>query len=125
MAGIRSPIAGVTYHAPEQAHQWFANGAWKDQTVGDALRERARLHPDKTIYSSDERSLSYREFDELTDRLAAALLRLGLRTSERAIFQMGTTIDTAIALLACFKAGIVPVCAVPYVTLRTASACSP
>lgn len=113
MAGIKSPIPGVIYQSPEEARGWFAKGAWVDRTVGDALRERTRQHPDKLIYISDESSLTYRDFDERTDRLAGALLKLGLRCSERAIFQMGTTIDTAVALLGCFKAGIVPVCALP------------
>ncbi|CAN5385159.1 (2,3-dihydroxybenzoyl)adenylate synthase [soil metagenome] len=113
MSGIRSPIEGVIYHPPAKAAEYLANGAWADSTVGDALRARAAIHPDKLVYISDERSITYREFEETTDRLAAALVKLGLRTSDRAIFQMGTTVDTALALLACYKAGIVPVCAVP------------
>ena len=36
-----------------------------------------------------------------------------MRPSDRAIFQMGTTLETAVALLACYKAGIVPVCTLP------------
>jgi pyochelin biosynthesis protein PchD len=113
MPGIKSPIEGVIYHPPEKAAAYLGNGAWEDSTVGDALRKQATATPDKAVYISDERTISYRDFDETTDRLAAALLKLGLKTSDRAVFQMGTTIDTALALLACYKAGIVPVCAVP------------
>jgi pyochelin biosynthesis protein PchD len=113
MTGIKSPIEGVIYHPPFESADYLASGAWVDQTVGDALRAQAAATPDKLVYISDERSIDYRIFDEETERLAAALLKLGMRTGDRAIFQMGTTIDTAIALLACYKAGIVPVCAVP------------
>jgi salicylate---[aryl-carrier protein] ligase len=45
--------------------------------------------------------------------LAAALLGLGLVTGDRAIFQLGTNVETAIVLIACFKAGIIPVCSLP------------
>ena len=49
----------------------------------------------------------------MTERLAAALLELGLAPGDRAIFQLGTTVETAVVLLACYKAGIVPVCSLP------------
>ena len=38
---------------------------------------------------------------------------LGLAPGDRAPFQMGTVIDTAIAPFGCFKAGLVPVCTLP------------
>ncbi|MBL0420708.1 AMP-binding protein [Ramlibacter sp. AW1] len=113
MAPIHCPIEGVTYHPPERAARWLADGSWVDGTVGDALRASARRHPDRLALISDERSLSYAELDEATERLAAALLQAGLNPGDRAMFQMGTTVETAIALLACFKAGVVPVCSLP------------
>src|SRR5207237_7913386 len=79
----------------------------------DALRSTARIYPKRHIFISDERSISFAEFDEETDRLGAALLDLGLAAGDRAIFQMGTTVETAIALLACYKTGIIPVCSLP------------
>ena len=113
MTNILSPIEGVSYPPPERAAASLANGSWVASTVGDALRGSAMRHPDRAAFISDERTLSYREFDETTERLAAALLDLGLATGDRAIFQLGTSIETAIVLLACFKAGIVPVCSLP------------
>ena len=62
---------------------------------------------------SQERRLTYAELDEATERLGAALLELGLAPGDRALFQMGTVIETAIALFGCFKAGLVPVCTLP------------
>lgn len=113
MPNILSPIEGVSYPPPERAAAALAQGSWVDSTVGDALRASAVRHPDRAAFMSDERTLSYREWDETTERLAAALLDLGLVTGDRAIFQLGTNIETAIVLLACFKAGIVPVCSLP------------
>lgn len=113
MTGILHPIEGVTYCRPELAEQYFRRGVWTDRTVGQALRETTQRFPDRPAYISDERSVTFAELDRLTDRLGAALLELGLDTGDRAIFQMGTTVETAIALIACYKAGIIPVCAVP------------
>lgn len=111
MPGVRHPIEGVTY-SPGAA-RWFASGDWIDLTLGEALAATARATPDKPAYIADERTLTFRELDEATDRLAAALLTLGLAPGDRAIFQMGTTPETVLALVGAYKAGVVPVCAVP------------
>jgi non-ribosomal peptide synthetase component E (peptide arylation enzyme) len=113
MAGIEHRLDGVVYCDPSRAAGFFRAGAWVDRTVGQALKDTAQCMPGKPALISDERSVTFQELDELTDRLGAALLSLGLRAGDRAIFQMGTTVETAVALLACYKAGVVPVCAVP------------
>ena len=113
MPGAFHRLDGVTYCDPQQATEYVRAGGWIDLTVGEALRASARRFADKPAFISDERSVTFRELDALTDRLAAALLDLGLRTADRAIFQMGTSVDTAIALFGAYKAGIIPVCAVP------------
>src|SRR3989441_4083906 len=113
MAAIEHRLDGVAYCEASNATAFFEAGAWIDSTVGQALRDPARRMPDKPAFISDATRVSFAELDALTDRLGAALLALGLRPADRAIFQMGTTVETAVALLACYKVGIVPVCAVP------------
>ena len=113
MRGVLNPIDGVVYCDPSRAAEYFRTSAWIDRTVGEALRATAKRMPDKQAFVSDEGSLTFAELDERSDRLGAALLDRGLAAGDRAIFQMGTTIETAVALLACYKVGIVPVCAVP------------
>lgn len=113
MAGVQSPVEGVTYPSSERARAAFGTGSWIDLTLGDALRATARRFPDRPAFIGDDRRVSFRELDETTDRLAAGLLRLGLLPGDRAIFQLGTTVETVIVLLGCFKAGIVPVCSLP------------
>ena len=110
MGGVRHRIDGVTYCDPAEAAEYFRAGAWIDRTVGDALRATAETYRDRPAFISDERTITFSELDDATDRLGAALLDLGLETGDRAIFQMGTTV---IALLACYKVGVIPVCAVP------------
>jgi pyochelin biosynthesis protein PchD len=113
MSAILNPLEGVVYPSVESAAKYLTNGSWIDSSVGDALRATARRYPERLAFISDERSINFRELDETTDRLAAALLTLGLATGDRAIFQLGTTVETAIVLLACYKAGIIPVCSLP------------
>lgn len=113
MNNINYPIDGVVYPSAERAQAALASGSWIGSTVGDALRHTARQYPERMAFISDERSLSFADLDEASERLAAALLKLGLNPGDRAIFQLGTTVETVIVLLACFKAGIVPVCSLP------------
>ena len=115
MPGIRRPIAGVSYREAEEAKRYFASGAWIDMTLGDALRRTALRFPDRIAFVSDEggRRLTFRELDEQSDRLGAALLGLGMQAGERAVFQMGSVLETVLALTACYKAGILPVATLP------------
>ena len=118
MQNVKSAIPGVTipgviYPAAERAPMYLATGAWIGSTVGDALRATARKYPDRPAFIGEDRTLSFAELDEQSERLGAALLATGFRTGDRAIFQLGTTVETAVVLLACYKAGIVPVCSLP------------
>jgi salicylate---[aryl-carrier protein] ligase len=113
MAGIRLPLDGVIYTPPERARQYFEKKLWIDLTVGEALRRTAARVPDRIAFASEEGELSFRELDEQSERLGGALLARGVRPGERAMFQMGTVLDTVVALSACYKAGIIPVCSVP------------
>ena len=113
MRHVNHPISGVAYAPDALADRYLAAGGWHGATVGDALRRTARATPDRQAFISDERSITFHELDEDTDRLAAALLALGLAPGDRAMCQLGTAVETVIALVACYKAGIVPVCAVP------------
>jgi pyochelin biosynthesis protein PchD len=106
-------LPGVTYRSDAEVRRYIASGSWVDLTIGEALRRTAARVPDRLAFASEEGRLSFRELDERSDRLAGALLLQGVQPGERAIFQMGTVLETAVALTACFKAGIVPVCTVP------------
>ncbi|PVX85654.1 AMP-binding protein [Paraburkholderia unamae] len=110
---VNYPIPGVVYPSRARAEAALASGAWIAATVGDALRATARRHPQRLVFIGEDRSLDLAGFDEATERLGAGLLALGLAPGDRAIFQLGTTVETATALVACFKAGIVPVCSLP------------
>jgi len=107
------PIAGVSYRTGSEALAHYRSGAWLRMTIGDAARRAGTLYRDRPFLIAESSSTSFADFDAVTERLAVALLNEGLAPGDRALFQMGTTPDTAIALVGCFKAGIVPVCTLP------------
>src|ERR1700690_313718 len=113
MAGILHPIEGVVYCEPALARKDLDSGGWIDRTIGETLGAVARSVPNKQAFICDERSITFDELDQVTDRFGAALLQIGLTPGDRAIFQMGTTVETAIALLGCYKVGVIPVCSLP------------
>ena len=113
MTDARFPISGVAYVGRDAAARYRASGDWSLSTAGDVLRETAQRHAQKAALVSGDRRLGYGEWDEASERLGAALLGLGLEPGDRALFQMGTVVETAIALFGCFKAGIIPVCTLP------------
>lgn len=113
MTGIKNHIEDVMYRDSGLAQQYFDTGALIDMTVGQALKATTKQYPDRLAYISDERNISFAQLDAETDRLGAALLDLGLTSGDRVMFQMGTNVEVVVALVACYKVGVVPVCAVP------------
>jgi len=113
MADARFPIEGVSYQTREEAARYRKAGAWVETTAGDVLRATAERLPGKLALISEESRMTYAELDSASERLGAALIELGLRAGDRALFQMGTVNETAVALFGCFKAGIIPVASLP------------
>jgi non-ribosomal peptide synthetase component E (peptide arylation enzyme) len=109
----RFPIDGVRYRGREEREVHLRSGDWLDATAGELLRRSAKEHPDKVVVVGHDGTLTLGELDRLTESAAAGLLGAGLRPSDRVIFQIGTVKEIFIALYACFKAGIVPVCTLP------------
>lgn len=113
MTGPLHPLDGVVYAAPEHAAYYLEAGVWEQRTIGDALRSAARAVPSMTAFVCEGQRITFSELDAKSERAAAALRALGLEVHDRAMFQMGTTIETAVAVFACLKAGVVPVCSIP------------
>ena len=77
--------------------------------IGDFLSESARLHGDKTALVAGGRRLTYREFNEMSERLAAALTAGGIRRGDRVLVFMNNCWEAAVSLFAIAKAGAVTV----------------
>ncbi len=112
MVGVKQPIAGVVYPPTEVLKKYIDDGVLREETVVDALNKTFRQHPKRPALVGPFGQLSYGDLDEQSTRLAAALLDMGLAPRDRALFQMANCPELVIALIACLKAGIIPVCTV-------------
>jgi acyl-CoA synthetase (AMP-forming)/AMP-acid ligase II len=77
--------------------------------IGSIIRRAAIQFKDAPCLTHDERTLSFREFDEATDRLGNALIAKGLKPGDRVAVLLPNSIDCLIAYYAVFKAGLVRV----------------
>src|SRR5437660_8219398 len=73
--------------------------------LGEAVRRGRERHPDKDALIVGERSWSYGQFDAITDRLAASLLRLGVRPGDRVALLFTNGAEIVFGYYACFKIG--------------------
>ncbi|RDK08159.1 AMP-binding protein [Cupriavidus lacunae] len=109
---VRPPqlLAGVRYPDEDRLRQYVAEGVLTGETLAGAFQASFRRHADRLALAGPEGELTYRELDEQTDRLGAALLALGMKPLDRAVFQCGNCNELLLAFFACLKAGIIPLC---------------
>ncbi len=93
----------------ERAARYRRSGEWSDVPVGGRLHESAVRHGDRIALIAHEGVATYRELDERTDRIAAALGDLGLRRRDPVLFQATNRAATVLAWYGCLKAGLIPV----------------
>ncbi len=85
---------------------WFQPPA---PLLPDLIAQNGRWRRDQPAVVDGPRTLSWREFDEATARLAHALLALGIRPRERVAVLMDTRLETMIAMFGSIRAGAVAV----------------
>lgn len=111
----------MTIHTREGTVPWPADAAehyrrlgyWEDRALWDALSQSARSRPEKIAIVDGRIRMTYRE---LFDRAGAAAVRLratGLSPDDRLLVQLPNGWEFAALTLACFRAGIIPVMALP------------
>jgi long-chain acyl-CoA synthetase len=77
--------------------------------LGEALRRGREQYPDRPALLFEEQRWSYAQVDEITDRMAAALLRLGVQPGDRVALLFGNVPEIVYSYYACFKIGAVAV----------------
>lgn len=75
----------------------------------DHLRRACRVDASHKALVAGPRHWTYGQLDEVTDRLAASLLRLGLQPGDRVALQLGNCPELIMAYYACFKLGAISV----------------
>jgi non-ribosomal peptide synthetase component E (peptide arylation enzyme) len=110
MTGVKNPMPGVVYMPEVDLDHYVREGVLTDETFIAALSRSFAENADRVAISEPGIEVTYRELDEVSDRGAAALHRLGLRPGDRALFQVRNCKEVLYAFIACLKLGVIPIC---------------
>lgn len=113
MIGVKNPMPGVVYPPQDRLERYVASGDLPTTGLIEELIESFRRNADRPCLCTEDRVLTYAEVDATTDRLAAALLELGLKPLDRVLFQSANSPQLVQAILGCLKAGLIPTCTLP------------
>jgi 2,3-dihydroxybenzoate-AMP ligase len=108
--GVREPIPGVVYPPSSRLAGFIKSNVLPARSLAEAMRESLAKHAANLALAGPQGDVTYAELDEITDRLALALLRSGARPFDRVIFQIPNCNEVIYAVLACIKAQLIPVC---------------
>lgn len=111
-----SPISDHTVPWPDDvAADYVAKGYWAGVPLGTLLRDAADRDPDATalVDAAAGIRLTHRELTERADAAAVRLLDLGLEPGHRIVVQLANGWEFVVSTIACLRAGIVPVMALP------------
>jgi 2,3-dihydroxybenzoate-AMP ligase len=104
---------GVVPWPEEFARRYVAAGHWRGRALGELLRAAAERHPDAVALVDGGLRLTHAELAGRADAMAARLVGLGLAPGDRIVVQLPNTWEFVVLTLACLRAGIVPVMALP------------
>ena len=107
---VRNPMPGVVYAPAHELREYIDAGLLTQETMADALRASCKQHAHRRALVSADVEYTYAQLDEVTDRLGAAYLALGLKPLDRVIFQIANCPELIICFYACLKAGLIPIC---------------
>ena len=73
----------------------------------EIFKDIVKKHPDRVALCFQERSVSYKQLDELSDSLAGGLLKAGLKEKNILVINLANSIEFVVALFASFKTGLI------------------
>ena len=97
----------------ELALQYARAGWWRGRDLGAEFADVAAARADATALVDGTTRISYGSLLARADALASRLARLGLRPGTRIVVQLPNGWPFVVLTLACLRAGIVPVMALP------------
>ena len=111
---MNHPLIPLRQHWPaELAQRYRAAGHWRGETFPAMLRERAQRFADRTAVVGGDVRWSYAELWRRAETIAAGLLARGLQPGERVVVQLGNIPAFYAVVFGLFRAGLVPVYALP------------
>src|SRR5947199_8778915 len=104
---------GVVPWPEEFALRYVAAGYWQGKSLGELLREAAERTPGAVALVDGGLRLTHAGLADRADAMAARLVALGLAPGDRIVVQLPNGWEFVVLTLACLRAGIVPVMALP------------
>jgi 2,3-dihydroxybenzoate-AMP ligase len=98
---------------PEFAAQYSAQGYWTGETFRTLLASRAALHGDAIAVVGGAHRWTYAELLARAETAAAGFLALGLQPGDRVVVQLPNIAEFFAVVFGLFRAGLVPVFALP------------
>jgi long-chain acyl-CoA synthetase len=81
----------------------------RPKNVVELLEETVKKYPDKVGFISEDRRLTYREFNSLVNRIAGGLETNGVKRGDHAALLLGTQLEFPLSFFALMKLGAVVV----------------
>ncbi len=91
----------------EKIEAYLADGYWTRETMVERYAAYAHDIPEKIACRDAQEEISWRELDEITDRIAANLIARGIERDARALVQMASSNREMILRIALRKAGVI------------------
>ena len=92
---------------PEEViKHYFAQGLWRPITLSDHWERNSQRNPNGLAVADGQRALTWTEAKVWTDRLALALIRLGLKRDDVLAIQLPNSAELPLIRVACEKAGL-------------------
>lgn len=76
------------------------------RTIGAKIKEAVQRHPDKIFLYEGDRTLTFKQLDEMTDRIASGLLNQGLKRGDHIALLMLNQIEWILTFFAAAKIGV-------------------
>jgi len=109
MMDTRTYLEGAVPYPDDIIKEYTSKGWWLGLTYGDILDRAVRSYPDKVAVIDNRTRLTYTQLKEKVDRLAIAMLELGLKKYDRIVFQLPNRHEFLIGFYAAQRIGAVPV----------------
>lgn len=103
-------MRGVIYPTPDDMQRYERAGVPVSAVLATVLRAAFARHASQPALLHTEGTVTYEQLDAASDAVAYGLHQLGAQPHDRALFQMPNGADLLIALIGCWKAGVIPIC---------------